>query len=161
MENKERKIIEDAVINRVLELISDAGKTMPEFQKMMNIQSQHWTNWKKRGIPAQRKEEIADLFDAKLDWLKTGREDKYWKKQVGYLDVEYSLDVNPVTTKTDASEKLIEIINEADKAMNDSKCEFTVDERIDYYLEALTFAGRKDFSPDFIRQYVKELLKQK
>ena len=147
-------IMEEDTIKRVLELISDADITMPKFQKMMHIGSQHWTNWRNRGIPAKRKEEIADLFNAKLDWLKSGRGEKYWIEQTGNFTIESSLNVT-------ASSKLIEIINAADKAMNDSKCEFTVDERINYYLEALSFAGRKDFSPDFIRQYVKELLKQK
>ena len=97
---------------------------------------------------------LADLLDVKLDWLQTGRGATYWVEQTGNFTAESSLNVT-------ASSKLIEIINAADKAMNDSKCEFTTDERINYYLEALSFAGRKDFSSDFIRQYVKELLKQK
>ena len=113
----------------------------------------HYLN-KRREPTGEQLSAVANFFNFKLDWLMSGRGEKYWVEQTGSFTAESSLNVN-------SSTKLIEIINAADKAMNDSKCEFTVDERIDYYLEALSFAGRKDFSSDFIRQYVKELLKQK
>ena len=121
----------------------------------------YWLNSETVELAPKNLKKLESATGYKTEWIAYERGNKYWKKQVAHLDAEYELNVNTVTIKTNASTKLIEIINAADKAMNDSKCEFTVDERIDYYLEALSFAGRKDFSPDFIRQYVKELLKEK
>ena len=118
----------------------------------------YWLDGETVELAPKNIKKLEAATDYKTEWIAYERGNKTWKKQVAHLDEEY---VNTITNKTDASTKLIEIINAADKAMNDSKCEFTIDERIDYYLEALSFAGRKDFSPDFIRQYVKELLKQK
>ena len=93
-----------------------------------------WTSGKTKKLSGEKLLLAAEFFNVKPKWLEDGSGEKYWKKQVGYLGLEYELNVNTVTSETNASQKLIEIIDAADKAMNDSKCEFTVDERIDYYL---------------------------
>ena len=109
----------------------------------------------------RRANAVADFFNFTFDWMMKGRGHKYWTDQAFNTEGQPVLNVTPITDNTKASSKIIEIISSADKAMNDSRCEFTDDERLDYYLEALEFAGRKEFSPDFIRQYVKEIIKEK
>ena len=42
---------------------------MPEFQKSMKIQSQHWNNWKTRGIPGARLIEIASTLKVAVESL--------------------------------------------------------------------------------------------
>ena len=54
--------------------------------------------------------------------------------------------------------KLFEIIDAADRAMNDSGHHFTDEERIENYFAALDFAGRKHFSNELINQYLSEMM---
>jgi len=48
------------------------GMTAPEFQRAVGIQSQHWTNWKNRGIPKDKLSIVSKIIGKPVDWILTG-----------------------------------------------------------------------------------------
>jgi SOS-response transcriptional repressor LexA len=68
---KELEIMFDRIEARLKEM----GLTLSTFQNKLNIQSQHWSNWKRRGIPPARYSDIARILGRSVEWLTTGKDD--------------------------------------------------------------------------------------
>ncbi|MGZ8947847.1 MAG: helix-turn-helix domain-containing protein [Methylococcaceae bacterium] len=66
-----------AVINRIEQVLEEKGLTNPDFQEKLGIQSQHWNNWKNRGVPSKQLFVIAIALGVNTDWLATGKGNKY------------------------------------------------------------------------------------
>lgn len=98
---------------------------------------------------------LAEALDVKPTWLETGKGEKYWKEATGYLDGYYNIE------KSVSRAKLDEILDTADRAMDDTGKRFNETERIDLYFEAIEFALRRDFSPQFVKQYMEQLVKER
>lgn len=67
----------------------------------------------------------------------------------------------PYSPSSKESQKLINIINECERALNDSGQMLTKDERLDYYFKALDYAGRDSFSNELVAQMLKEMIQKK
>lgn len=67
----------ETVFSRIEQVLNKKGISNPEFQDKLGIQSQHWTNWRNRGVPAKRLLDISRFLDVSLDWLATGKGSQY------------------------------------------------------------------------------------
>lgn len=57
-------------IQRALELAQKRGlKTQTDFGTALGVTAQHVTNWKARGLPPERLEEVAALLNCSVDYL--------------------------------------------------------------------------------------------
>lgn len=57
-------------IQRALELAEKRGfETQTDFGLALGVSAQHVTNWKERGLPAARLEEVAALLNCSVDYL--------------------------------------------------------------------------------------------
>jgi len=65
---------------RVTEILTEKGIRPPDFQRKIGIDSQNWTNWRIRGLPAARLFEIAAILEVDPNWLATGAGEKYLNK---------------------------------------------------------------------------------
>lgn len=59
---------------RVEQQFRNIGMDAPEFQRRVGIQSQHWTNWRHRGIPKNKLVRVSEVIRKPVDWILTGRE---------------------------------------------------------------------------------------
>lgn len=83
----------------VIELIlSERGIRIPDFQRKLNIQSQHWNNWKNRGIPSGRLFEIAGALGVSADEL--------LKDQPSYIGLS---DATPIYSSEKNISQMVEI----------------------------------------------------
>lgn len=64
-------------MDRIELCLFENGITKPEFQKQLGILSQHWNNWKIRGIPSIRLFQIAENLGVTISYLYSGEEPKY------------------------------------------------------------------------------------
>jgi SOS-response transcriptional repressor LexA len=64
-------------IERIEQCLEESGLTAPELQGKLKIQSQHWNNWKNRGVPGRKLFLIAEILNVNSDWLATGKGEKY------------------------------------------------------------------------------------
>lgn len=82
-DGKQNKI--DA-FNRLAKTLIEQGISNPDFQKMMGIseftRSQTWDNWKNRGLPTKEYFKIADILGLYVEWLATGKGEKYLKIKI-------------------------------------------------------------------------------
>jgi len=60
--------------NRVERAFRALGMEAPEFQRKVGIQSQHWNNWKTRGIPKDKLPVVSAVIHRSTDWILTGQE---------------------------------------------------------------------------------------
>jgi SOS-response transcriptional repressor LexA len=67
----------ESPMDRIASVLREKGLDNPTFQSMLGIQSQHWNNWKTRGVPADKIFIISGLLGINADWIKTGEGDKY------------------------------------------------------------------------------------
>ena len=118
----------------------------------------HYLN-KRREPSTKQLNDVADFLGLKFDWMINGKGEKHWTKKISHLDAEYSLEASEPQATSPESAKLIEIISEADRAMDDSGFHFTAEERIENYFAALDFAGRKHFSKELVNQYLVEMMR--
>jgi len=146
-------------ITRIEEVIKDNNLTMPAFQRRIGIESQHWNNWKNRGVPARRRGEISDVFGINSDWIRTGEGAKHKNTESNNLQQDAHDESERPTPRSLEAAKLFCIIDAADQAMNDSGYHFTEEERLENYFEALDFAGRKHFSNELVKQYLAEMMR--
>lgn len=70
---------------RVEQEYTRLGMTAPMFQKAVDIASQDWTNWKKRGVPKGKLSIVSDIIKKPIDWIVTGKEN-YIEGQVNQGD---------------------------------------------------------------------------
>jgi transcriptional regulator with XRE-family HTH domain len=89
------------------------------------------------------------------EWLLTGEGEKYRRSSKHYS----SGDAEKQPQKSEEAIKLFDIIDAADRAMNDSGLTFTDEERLENYFACLDFAGRKHFSSELVNQYLSEMMK--
>jgi SOS-response transcriptional repressor LexA len=66
----------EMMFDRIEARLKEIGLTMPAFQNKLNIQSQHWSNWKRRGIPPARYGDIAKILGRSVEWLTAGKDDR-------------------------------------------------------------------------------------
>lgn len=62
-------------IKRVQQQFQSLGMSAPEFQRAAGIQSQHWNNWKSRGIPKDKLQAVSAIIKKPVDWILTGKEE--------------------------------------------------------------------------------------
>lgn len=78
-------------MDRIEQVLKEKGISNPEFQKKLGIQSQHWNNWKKRGVPYKMLFPIAEELGLNIDWLAHGKGKKYsdrlQESHADYIDV--------------------------------------------------------------------------
>ena len=74
-DQKNKKLIFD----RICAVLKEKGLENSEFQKKLGILSQHWNNWRSRGVPSKDHMRIADLLEVNFNWLVKGEGDKYPK----------------------------------------------------------------------------------
>ena len=65
------------IFERICATLADKGISKPAFQDSLGIKSQHWNNWKNRGVPAKDYARIADRLGVTIDWLSTGQGEQY------------------------------------------------------------------------------------
>lgn len=65
---------------RLEKVLREQEITNPEIQKKLGIKSQHWNNWRLRGIPANMIFIISDLLNLNAEWLAKGIGTPYVKK---------------------------------------------------------------------------------
>lgn len=132
---------------RINELLKESGKKAVELADYIGRDKRAvvsaWTSGKVRSITGENAKKVAKFFNVNVTWVIDGAGPKY--PQQHYGDSEKL--------------KLIGIIEQADKAMDDSGVDFTDEERLENYFSALEFAGRQHFSKEFVGQYMVELLK--
>lgn len=68
-------------LERIEQVLIEKNISKPTFQKKLGILSQHWNNWKLRGIPSDRIFFIASELNISADWIASGKGDKYANKQ--------------------------------------------------------------------------------
>lgn len=56
-------------MKRILQLINERGWSLAEFARRMDVLPVHVSNWKRRGIPAERLAKAADVFGISIDSL--------------------------------------------------------------------------------------------
>ena len=119
-----------------------------------------WTSGKTEKLSGDKLLLVAKFFNVSPEWLQTGKGEKYWEKETGYLYHQYQL--YPYTTQPESPEaaKLVNIISATERAMKESGYSFTEEERIDNFFLALDFAGRKSYSNGLVNQYLKEMIAQ-
>jgi len=59
---------------RVEQAFRALGMEAPEFQRKVGIQSQHWNNWRTRGIPKDKLPIVSVVIHRSTDWILTGQE---------------------------------------------------------------------------------------
>ncbi len=104
-------MIKNSDIDRVEEELSRKGITVPEFQRQLGIQSQHWNNWKKRGIPGNRIIDIANRLDITANWISTGN--KTYKNKKEASKPEISSNINAYEVRQLAEFKKIPVVGTA------------------------------------------------
>jgi hypothetical protein len=58
--------------DRIILALKAKGWEPPVLQKKLRIRSQHWNNWRTRGVPHDKLFLIADILDVHPSWLNTG-----------------------------------------------------------------------------------------
>ena len=110
---------------------------------------------------------VVQMTGVPIEWLLSEKSDVSqvdevreigkWRKVTGGLNSYVGHDVKKEQDRL----KIDEILNDADRAIKDSGKEFTVNARVELYIEALKFSGTRDFPPEFVAQYLAQLLKEK
>ncbi len=72
-----KKEIDKDVLVRIEGVLKEKNIEVSDFQKKLKILSQHWNNWKVRGVPATRIFPISSELGVATDWLATGKGEKY------------------------------------------------------------------------------------
>lgn len=62
---------------RMIQVLREKGIDNVDFQARLNVRSQHWTNWKNSGLPSSRHFAVADALGINIDWLVSGKGEKY------------------------------------------------------------------------------------
>jgi hypothetical protein len=75
-------------IQRIEQVLNEKGIKNPEFQKLVGIQSQHWNNWKIRGVPSKMIFSVATALGLNAEWIATGKGEKY-SMQIKDHNAEY------------------------------------------------------------------------
>lgn len=114
-----------------------------------------WESGKTKRILGENLLKIATALDVKPDWLETGKGEKHWQEVTGYLDSYQNF------RKNITREKLDGILDTVDRALNDTGKKFTEKERIDFYLDGINFALSREFPPQFVQQYMIQIIKER
>lgn len=91
-------------IEIIEEILEHQGISIPEFQKMMGIQSQHWNNWKNRGVPGNRLISVAGTLHTTVEELAPGLKKNEAKHQKATVHVSQALQ--------QTNKKLAEVVGE-------------------------------------------------
>lgn len=95
--------------------------------------------------------ELAYALDVQPIWLKHGE---------AIHAPEWLLNPGAATTTDNKPRTRIELIlDAAEDAMYDSGLQFSDKEKLEYYIEAIEFAGSKQFSPKLITNYLLETIR--
>ncbi|MGZ5053442.1 MAG: LexA family transcriptional regulator [Methylobacter sp.] len=75
---EKQKLIDNkkAAFMRMNQVLTEKGIRVPDFQRSLDIESQHWTNWRNRGLPSKEVLRIANMLDVNPEWLATGNGEK-------------------------------------------------------------------------------------
>jgi phage repressor protein C with HTH and peptisase S24 domain len=84
-----------SIFNRIEEILKEKGISNNEFQAKIGIQSQHWNNWKNRGVPSKSIIQIAETLGLNLEWLANGKGKKY--KGIGETNAHYTAELGEFT----------------------------------------------------------------
>ncbi len=94
-------------IQRIERVLKEKDMSKPEFQKKLHFESQHWNNWRHRGISRKRLEQMAKYLSVSMDWLATG-EAKY---SPSWLTQENNIKENGVHEKKQVEYKPLTKLN--------------------------------------------------
>lgn len=80
MDKQKEKEAKVAGFRRLVQVLNEQGIKTPDFQRRLGIQSQDWTNWRNRGIPAKEIIRVSGMLGLYPDWLAIGKGEKYKTK---------------------------------------------------------------------------------
>ena len=94
-------IYEQTDIERLCTELKFRGIPVSQFQKQLNIKSQHWNNWRMRGIPSNRMFEIAKELNINPTWLASGEGSKITAQGNNEYDAKRSAGYIPMIKWSD------------------------------------------------------------
>ena len=145
--------------SRIKETRKEKKWNQEQLAKKMSIGRSSISQWE-TGITKEMLGEnlinLASALGVKPDWLRTGKGEKHWKEVSGSMDSYHGSVFKPPERK-----KLDEILDAADKAIQDTGKVFTKEERLELYLDGIRFALNREFPSEFVEQYMQEIIKEK
>lgn len=65
------------IFEKILGVMDERSIKPSDFQSSFGLSGQQWNHWKNRGVPGKEIPKLAKFFDLNIEWLITGKGDKY------------------------------------------------------------------------------------